>query len=86
MMAVLEVFHHRIAIWITGMTENNGEGREWEWDLVDAALELTGIYLMREYLRRQQAKIAEYVAGRPIYELCTREERMYGSSRFLMWW
>ena len=35
--------------------------------------------------RIQQAKIEEYVAGRPIYELCTVAEWMEGSSRFLRW-
>ena len=50
-----------------------------------AALETTGIWPIIEYVRRQQATIAEYVAGRPIYELCTGAERMEGSSMLLMW-
>ena len=82
-MAVLEVFHHRIAIWITGMTENNGEGREWEWALVDAALDTMGLWPIREYMRRRQATITAYLAGRPIYELCIVSEGMEGFSRLL---
>ena len=31
-------------------------------------------------------KIAEYVAGIPIYELCTGADPMDGSSRLLRWW
>ena len=46
-----------------------GDGAEWEWDLVVTALEVTGIFPIREYSRRWQATIAEYVAGKPIYEL-----------------
>ena len=28
----------------------------------------------------------EYIAGSPIFELCTKAERRDGSSRFLSWW
>ena len=41
---------------------------------------------MREYVRRRQAKIAEYIATRPLFELCTGAERMLGSSRSVRWW
>ena len=50
------------------------------------ALEATGLWPMKEYIRRQQATIAEYIANHPMYELCTGEERIMGSSRFLWWW
>ena len=38
---------------------------------------------MQEYVRRRKDKISEYISGRPIFELCTRDERREGSSRFL---
>ena len=60
MMSVLEDFNHRIAIWLEGMTVHRGDGREWEWVLVEAALEAIWIWLMREYVRRRQETIAEY--------------------------
>ena len=53
---------------------------------VDMDLEVTGIWPIREYARRRQTTIVEYVAGRPIYKLCTGTEMMEGSSRFLRWW
>ena len=37
-------------------------------------------------MRKWQAKIAEYVSGRPIYKLFIGAEQMEGSSRFLRWW
>ena len=42
--------------------------------------------MMREYVRRRQAKIAEYIAGRTMYKQCTGAERIKVSSRFLIWW
>ena len=64
MMTVLEVFHHRTAGQIVRIIEQRGDGREYEWALVDAALEVTGIWPMRDYVMRCQVKIAEYVSGR----------------------
>ena len=86
MITVLEGFHHRMARRIEGMTSRRGERVEQEWDSVDAALEATGIWSMREYMWRHQTTIAEYVTGRPTYEICTGVERMEGSISFLRWW
>ena len=66
MMKVLEGFHHSIARRISGMMVRRGAGGEWEWALVEAALEAAGICLMREYVQSQQASIADYVIDRTI--------------------
>ena len=50
------------------------------------ALESVGIWPMKEYIRRQQSTIANYITNHPIYELCTGAERMPVSSRFMRWW
>ena len=83
---MIEGFCHRVARWIAEMTASKGGGGELGWALMDAALDVTVIWSIREYVRRRQEKIAEYVAGRPIYELCTGADRMEGSSRFIRWW
>ena len=49
-------------------------------------MEIKGNLLIWEYVIRRQAIIAEYVSGRPIYELFTGVDSMKGSSRFLRWW
>ena len=86
MMKLLEGFHHMISRRILGMTAQRGAGGEWEWVPVEAALEEAGLWPTRESMRRRQATIVEYIADRPIYELCTGAERMEGSRRFLWWW
>ena len=58
MMTVLEGFHHMIARWITGMSARKGNVGEWEWALVDAALDTTGIWPLRGYVSRQKEKNA----------------------------
>ena len=76
MMTALEEFHHIIARRMAGMTPRKGDGDKWEWASVDAALEVTGIWPIKEYMRRRQATITEYVSGRSIYEIFTGSERM----------
>ena len=66
MMTVLEGFHHSISRQIVEITVWRGNIREWEGDLVNAALEVTWLRPTRDYVRRRQAIIAKYVAGRSI--------------------
>ena len=47
-MTVLKGSYHIIPRRISGMTARRGAGREWEWALVEAALEAEAIWLMRE--------------------------------------
>ena len=41
---------------------------------------------MKDYIWSRQANIAEYIANRPIFELCMGAEQIPGSSRFKKWW
>ena len=66
MMMVLEGFHHKISRHIVEMTDIYGDSREWEWDSVEAALEVACIWPIRKYVRIWKTKIAKYIAGIPI--------------------
>ena len=68
------------------MTARRGDGGEWEWLLVDAELEATGLWNIREYVRWRKETVAKYVAGRPIYELFKGVKRMERFSRLLRRW
>ena len=84
-MMVIEVFNPRMARRIAGMTARKGDGGEWEYNSVDTVLETMGIWPIREYTRKRQATISEYVSGIPIEKFCTGAEKMEGSSRLLRW-
>ena len=56
---LIEVFHHQVAIRITGMMI--------EFPLVAEALETAGIWTIEEYIQWSQATVAAQVACRPIY-------------------
>ena len=65
MMMMLDLFHCRIIICVALMAARKGDGGEWKWASVDMALEVIRFWLIREFMKRLQSKIAEYVAGRP---------------------
>ena len=51
--------------------------------MVVEEMETTWIHPIGVYIRKRQATIAGNVALRPIYELCTEEECMPGTSRLV---
>ena len=86
MMMVLEAFHHSISRQISMMTVRKDFCGESEWASLDAALETTGIWMIREYVISQKATIMEYVAGIPMCKILIGAERLVVSSRLLRWW
>ena len=77
---VLEVFHHQAARAIVVMTDQYTDGGDWEYPMVNDALEAAGNWTIKEYIQIREATVTAQVACRPIYELCTGKERMPGSS------
>ena len=61
-------------------------GREWEYPLVEEAMEGAGLHPIRVYIKRRHTTIAERVACRPVYELCMESEWMPGTIRLVQWW
>ena len=49
-------------------------------------MESTGLHPIRIYIKRRKATIAERVACKPVYVLCTEAERMTGRIRMVRWW
>ena len=49
------------------------------------ALEAVSLWPTKDYIRRRQDTIAEYIVNHTIYELIKGAEQMPGSSR-LLWW
>ena len=83
---ILTAFRHRAAFRIMGMTEKRGSGGEWEYPAVEGAMDSAGLHPIGVYINSQQTTIAERVACRPVYALCTEVERMLGTSQMVRWW
>ena len=50
------------------------------------ALEKSGMFPIKEYIKRRQVTVAAQVACWPIYELCMGADIIPGASRFVWRW
>ena len=60
--------------------------REWEWPLVAEALEISGIWTIKEYIQQSQDNVESEVVCRTMYELYKGAERIPGTSKFMLYW
>jgi hypothetical protein len=86
MLAMLKGFHHRIARRLSGrMPRYLQEEDRWEYPPIAEALDIVGLQPIEESLRRRRNAVADYVACRPIFALCTSAGRLSGSSNLPRW-
>ena len=83
---VVEGFYHCISCRIAGKTACRIRTEVWEWPPVEESLEAAGVWPMREYTRRHQATIEDYIAKRLIYDMCIGAEHFQGKSRLMRLW
>ena len=86
MLKVLTAFHHRAAQRITGMTAKRRAGREWEYLAVDEEMNAAGIHPIGVYIKGRKTNIAERVACRPVYSMCTDTEHILGTIWMVRCW
>ena len=82
---VIEVLNHQLLRRITGMTGGHMTSEEWEWPLVDEALDISRLCTIKGYIQRRKATIPSHVICQLIYEIYTGEERIPVTKRFIQW-
>ena len=53
MLTVIESFHHWAAIRVSGKTAWSAGDGGWEWTPVEESLEVTGLWPIKEYIKRR---------------------------------
>ena len=87
MLTLLDGFHHRCTRRIAGMAPKfDVRTNSWSKPPIEEAFALTKLKPLAEYIQKRQNHIAEYVALRPIYSLCTQSVRRSGSTNRTLWW
>jgi hypothetical protein len=61
-------------------------GNRWEYPKTSDALEECGMATMQHYIQKRRARIAIYIAERPILEACRQGECKRGSHPRQWWW
>ena len=75
---VLGGFQYQVARKLTGWIPHQGLDGRWEYNLTKAAREEVGFEPMETYIQRRQNTVMQYIATRPILDLCEAAERKRG--------
>jgi L-rhamnose mutarotase len=87
MLTALEGFHWRVARRIAdNQPYLDRQTGEWVYPPIDKVLEEVGMYSIAHYIDKRQNTVADYVATRPIFDLCQGSEWLTGSRSSRRWW
>ena len=79
-------FQQRVVRRISGRQPSwRGKGR-WGYPPLASAMEEAGFEEIRVYITRRQNTVAQYIATRPILDLCERSVRRLGAWVYQRWW
>ena len=66
---------------VEGMTDQNMGINTWQKEGADRVLQATGTKPLWEYIERRQATVAEWIALRPIFEVCAKDTGFEGRGK-----
>ena len=79
-------FHHRVARGITGQLPRQQADGSWHYPPLADAMGEAGMEELETYIARRQNMVAQYIATRPILDLCPEAERCPGARVAKRWW
>ena len=82
----LDSFQSRFARRITGRQPRRKKDRSWDYPLLAGALREAGMVGMRTSITWRQNTVAQYIATRPILNLCERATWRPGAQVSRRWW
>ena len=82
----LSAFLHGAAIRLTGRQPRRGRDREWKYPSLEGAMEEAGLTDIRTSIQRRQNTVAQYIAARPLLDLCKGARPREGARVTLRWW
>ena len=83
---MLSAFLHGAERRITGRQPRRGRDGKWHYPLLDGAMDEAGLTDIRTSIQRRQNTVAQYVATRPILDLCEGARPQEGARVILRWW
>ena len=83
---VLTEFHHQAARRMVGMGPKCHPDRAWVYPPIGATLAMVGLEEIGVYIACRQNTVAQYIATRPIMDLCLAAEQKPGMRLSRRWW
>ena len=82
----LDSFQHGAALRITGRQPQRGGGGRWTYPHLKEAMREAGFKEIRQSITRRQNTVAQYIATRPIPDLCEQATQRLGERVSRRWW
>ena len=86
MLRLLTSFHHRIARRISNKMPFKNRDDQWVYPPIEEALAIAGLHSLEHYIRVRQITIEQYIATRPILDLCQKRIPPTQRHTRLYWW
>ena len=86
MESALDALHGRVARRLPGRQPRQGKDEKWFYPSLAGALKEVGVVRVRTSILRRQNMVAQFIATRPILELCEVAERRRGTRVPRRWW
>ena len=83
---VLGGFHHRVARRLAGRKNMIGRDGVWVYPPLEGAMAESVLQEVETYVYRRQNTATQFIATRPIMDLCLVSEQRLGSSVAKRWW
>ena len=78
--------HHRVARRIMGRQPRRGRGIVWVYPPLEDEMMEAGLLEVETYVSLLQNTVTQFIATRPIMDLCLAEERRPGPRVAKRWW
>ena len=82
----LSAFLHGAARRLAGRQPRRGRDGEWHYPSLEGAMEEAGLTDIRTSIHRRQNTVAQYIATRPLLDLCEGARPREGARVTLRWW
>ena len=82
----LSAFIHGAARRLTGRQPRKGRDGKWHYPSLEEAMKEAGITDVRTSINRRQNTVEQYIATRPLLDLCERARQREGARVTLRWW
>ena len=82
----LSAFIHGAAIRLTGRQPRRGRDGKWHYPSLEGAMKEAGLTDIRTSIQRRQKTVAQYIATRPLLDLCVGARQREGVRVTLRWW
>ena len=86
MVRALSAFLHEAARRLTGRQAQRDKDGDWHYPSLERAMKEAGLTDIRTSILRRQNTVAQYIATRPLLDLCEGARAREGEKVLLRWW